>query len=87
MFKILPLCECTCDVHERQGFNPELLIMSGRLPLMDAGSDPAFEAMAQSQQGPESSGGNQSCWFSPVGCAFSSGVVCSRSPFLSLPFS
>lgn len=35
-----------------QGFSPELLIMPGRLPLMDAGSDPAFEMMAQSQQGP-----------------------------------
>lgn len=87
MFRILPLSECTCDVHESQGFSPGLLIMAGRLPLMDAGSDPAFEVKAHSQQGPESSGGNWGCWFSPEGCVLSSDVVCSRSPFLSLPFS
>lgn len=76
MFKILLLCECTCDVHEHQGFSPELLIMVGRLPLMDAGSDPVFEAMAQSQQGPESSGGNQSCWFSPQKAVSSHLMLC-----------
>lgn len=65
MFKILPSCECTCGVHECQGFSPELLIVAGRLPLMDAGSESALEVTAQSQQGPELSEGNWSCWFSP----------------------
>lgn len=38
---------------------------------MDAGSDPAFEVMAQSKQGQESPGGDWSCWVSPIACVFS----------------
>lgn len=85
MFKILPSCECTCDVRECQGFSPELLIVAGRLPLMDAGSEPAFEVMpcpSRAQSTLERIGA--------VGFpqkAVSSHVVCSHSPLLSLPFS